>query len=130
MSAPVETLKSVPLFADLDDRELKHIADTMTERRFRAGETMVKEGAQGVGFFVVAEGEASVDVAGEDKGTVGPGGYYGEIALPKDSNRTATLTAKTDMLCYGMTSWDFKPLVENNSGLAWKLLTAMADKIS
>jgi CRP/FNR family transcriptional regulator, cyclic AMP receptor protein len=130
MSAPIDTLKNVPLFSDLDDRELAQIADTLKERRFKAGDTLVAEGAQGSGFFIVAEGEAAVDVGGEDKGTVGPGGYFGEIALLKDSTRTATLTAQTDMLCYGMTSWEFKPLIEGNSGLAWKLLTAMADKVN
>ena len=79
---------------------------------------------------VIEEGEAEVSVAGETKPwTVGPGDYFGEIALINESPRTATLTAKTDMLCYGMTPWDFRPLVETNSTIAWKLLTAMADKM-
>jgi CRP/FNR family cyclic AMP-dependent transcriptional regulator len=60
---------------------------------------------------------------------VGPGDYFGEIALINESPRTATLTARTDMLCYGMTPWDFRPLVESNSTIAWKLLTAMAEKM-
>jgi CRP-like cAMP-binding protein len=70
-----------------------------------------------------------VTVGGEAKGSIGPGDYFGEIALINESPRTATLTARTDMLCYGMTPWDFRPLVENNSGIAWKLLSAMADKM-
>jgi CRP/FNR family transcriptional regulator len=102
---------------------------SMRERRFKAGDTMTQEGAAGVGFFVVEEGQADVQVGGESKGTVGPGDYFGEIALINESPRTATLTASTDMVCYGMTPWDFRPLVESNSTIAWKLLTAMAEKM-
>ncbi len=130
MSAATDTLKKVPLFADLDDRELEQIAGAMIERRYDAGDTMTQEGAEGVGFFVVEEGEADVTVGGETKGSIGPGGYFGEIALLTDSrSRTATITARTDMLCYGMTAWNFRPLVESNSTIAWKLLTAMAQKM-
>ena len=128
-TGPVDTLKKVPLFAGLDDRELQQIASSMRERRFKAGDTVTQEGAGGVGFFVVQEGEADVQVGGESKGSVGPGDYFGEIALINESPRTATLTARTDMVCYGMTPWDFRPLVESNSTIAWKLLTAMAEKL-
>ncbi len=124
-----DTLKKVPLFAGLDTRELEQIASSMRERRFKAGDTLTREGAGGAGFFVVEEGEAEVSVGGEPKGTIGPGDYFGEIALLNDSPRTATLTARTDMVCYGMTPWDFRPLVESNSTIAWKLLTAMAEKL-
>jgi len=127
--ASVDMLKKVPLFTGLNDKELAEIAGGMRERRFKAGDTVTQEGAGGVGFFVVQEGEAEVNVGGEVKGSVGPGDYFGEIALINESPRTATLTARTDMLCYGMTPWDFRPLVESNSTIAWKLLTAMAEKM-
>jgi CRP/FNR family transcriptional regulator len=122
-------LRKVPLFAGLDEKELQEIAASMRERRFSEGDTVTQEGAGGVGFFVVEEGRADVSVGGEIKGSVGPGDYFGEIALINESPRTATLTAATDMLCYGMTPWDFRPLVESNSAIAWKLLTAMAEKL-
>jgi CRP-like cAMP-binding protein len=122
-------LKKVPLFAGLDDRELAEIAASMKERRVSAGETVLEQGAGGAGFFVIDEGEADVTVDGQPRGTIGPGDYFGEIALLTGSDRTATVAARTDMVCYGMTSWDFKPLVESNSSIAWKLLTAMALKL-
>jgi len=129
-SAAVDTLKKVPLFAGLDNKELEQIASSMRERRYKAGDTVTQEGSGGAGFFVVEEGQADVSVGGEAKPwTIGPGDYFGEIALINESPRTATLTAKTDMLCYGMTPWDFRPLVESNSNIAWKLLTAMAEKM-
>ena len=128
-TGPVDALKKVPLFAGLDDRELQQIASSMRERRFKAGDVVTQEGSGGVGFFVVEEGEAEVNVGDEARGSIGPGDYFGEIALINESPRTATLTARTDMLCYGMTPWDFRPLVESNSAIAWKLLTAMAEKM-
>ena len=127
--AAADTLKKVPLFAGLEDKEREDIATLMVERRFRAGDKLTEQGHSGVGFFVIEDGTADVAVDGEARGSIGPGDYFGEIALLTDSDRTATLTATTDMLTYGMTSWDFKPLVEGNSELAWKLLTAMAEKL-
>ena len=123
------TLKKVPLFAGLDDRELKAIASTMKERRYSAGATLIEEGAGGVGFFVVEDGEADVTIGGEQKNTIGPGDYFGEIALLADTKRTATITARTDMVCHGMVMWEFRPLVEREPAIAWKLLTAMAEKL-
>jgi CRP/FNR family transcriptional regulator, cyclic AMP receptor protein len=125
----VDVLKKVPLFAGLDDGELQAIAGSMRERKFSAGDTVTEEGAGGAGFFVVEAGEAEVTVDGEPRGTICEGDYFGEIALLTGSDRTATITAKSDMLCWGMTPWDFRPLVESNSTIAWKLLTAMADKL-
>jgi len=127
--ASVEMLKKVPLFADLDGRELEQIAGSMRERRFGSGDTVTQEGAGGAGFFVVESGQAEVTVDGQPRGSIGPGDYFGEIALLTGSDRTATITATSDMLCYGMTPWDFRPLVESNSAIAWKLLTAMAEKL-
>ena len=127
--ASADVLKKVPLFSGLDDKELRQIADTMQERRFSAGSTVTQEGAGGVGFFIVEEGQADVSVAGEQRGTITAGDYFGEIALLTGSDRTATVTARTEMVCHGLTPWNFKPLVESNSGIAWKLLTAMAQKL-
>ena len=122
-------LKKVPLFAGLDDRELGEIAGQMRERRFSEGDTVTQEGAGGAGFFVVEDGTADVTVDGAARGSIGPGDYFGEIALLTGSDRTATIKATSDMVCWGMTPWDFRPLVESNSAIAWKLLTAMADKL-
>jgi CRP-like cAMP-binding protein len=129
MSASADMLKKVPLFSELDKRELEQIASSMRERRFKAGDILTQEGSGGVGFFVVQEGEADVTVGDEARGSVGPGDYFGEIALLNESLRTATITARTDMVCHGMTPWDFRPLVESNSAIAWKLLSAMAQKL-
>jgi CRP-like cAMP-binding protein len=116
----------VPIFQGLERRDLERIASSMKQRTFRAGDTVTSEGSGGVGFFVIEDGSAKVTVHGEDRRTLGPGDYFGEVALLTDSPRTATITAESDLRCYGMTSWDFKPLVETHSTIAWHLLQAMA----
>ena len=125
----MELIKKVPLFSDLNDRELREIAQSMKERTFGAGDVVTEEGKGGVGFFVIEDGTANVQVGGQDRGKIGPGEYFGEIALIADVDRTATITAESDLRCYGMTFWDFRPLVEGNSSIAWKLLQAMAQRL-
>jgi CRP/FNR family transcriptional regulator, cyclic AMP receptor protein len=124
-----ETIAKIPLFEDLEPRELARIADSFKERRYGAGETIASEGKSGAGFFVIGEGTASVTVGGDQRATLGPGDYFGEIALIDEGARTATLTAESDMVCYGMTFWEFRPIVESDSRIAWKLLQALARKL-
>ena len=127
--APVELIKKVPLFSGLSDRELKQISQSMKERTFGAGDTVTQEGKGGIGFFVIADGTAKVSIGGTDVRTFGPGDYFGEVALIADIDRTATITAESDLTCYGMTSWDFRPLVEGNAAIAWKMLQVMAERL-
>ena len=127
--APVELIKRVPLFSDLDNRELKQIARSMKERTFRAGDTITEEGKGGIGFFVIADGTAKVTIGGEQVRTFSTGDYFGEIGLIADIDRTATITAESELTCYGMTSWDFRPLVESNASIAWKMLQVMAQRL-
>ena len=123
---PIDLLQRVPIFQGLDRRELERIGASMKQRTFRAGDTVTTEGQGGVGFFVIEDGRAKVTIGGEERRTLGSGDYFGEVALLTDSPRTATITAETELRCYGMTSWDFKPLVESHSTIAWHLLQAMA----
>lgn len=117
-----ELLKQVPLFSDLDENERKQIANSMKQRTFSAGQEIAVEGESGVGFFVIEDGTAKVTVQGEQVRTLGAGDYFGEVALITQGPRSATVTAETDLKTYGMTSWEFRPLVEDTPSLAWKLL--------
>ena len=129
-SAPRELIQRVPLFAGLDRNELERLARTFKERNFAEGETVATEGRAGVGFFVIESGQARVAVRGEERATLGPGDHFGEIALIDDNaRRTATVSAATDLRCWGLTSWEFRPLVESNAGIAWKLLQEMARRL-
>jgi CRP/FNR family cyclic AMP-dependent transcriptional regulator len=127
--APVDLLQRVPLFSDLEQKELQQVAKSFKERTFGAGDTIASEGAGGIGFFVIADGTAKVSVGGEERASLGPGDYFGEIALIDDGARTATVTADSELRCYGLTSWEFRPLVETDARIAWKLLQAMAKRL-
>jgi CRP-like cAMP-binding protein len=129
VSAPIELVTGVPLFSDLERKEAEQLARTFKERTFAAGDVIAAEGQRGIGFFVIETGNAKVTRGGEDRVTLGPGDYFGEIALIDDGPRTATVTADTDLKCWGLTSWEFKPLVETNAEIAWKLLEGMAKRV-
>jgi CRP-like cAMP-binding protein len=68
-----DLLKRVPIFSDLDGKELERIATSMKQRTFGAGDTVTSEGQTGVGFFVIEEGQAAVTVGGEERRKLGPG---------------------------------------------------------
>jgi CRP/FNR family transcriptional regulator, cyclic AMP receptor protein len=128
-SETAELLRGVPLFSDLSQKELENIARTMKRRTFKAADTVAAEGAGGVGFFVIEDGQAVVSVGGEEVGRLKRGDYFGEIALIAETERTATVKAETELRCLGLTSWEFRPLVEGNASIAWKMLEAMAQKL-
>jgi CRP/FNR family transcriptional regulator, cyclic AMP receptor protein len=128
--APIELLERIPLFEDLSKDDLKRVSRSFKERRFSPGDTVAEEGTGGVGFFIIGEGTANVEVQGERRGQLAPGDYFGEVALIDDqARRTATVTAETDLVCYGLTPWEFRPLVETNAEIAWKLLQVMARRL-
>ena len=128
--APIELLEQIPLFEGLSNDDLKRISHSFKERRFAPGDTVSEEGTGGVGFFIIGEGTANVEVQGERRGQLAPGDYFGEVALiDEQARRTATVTAETDLVCYGLTPWEFRPLVETNAEIAWKLLQVMAKRL-
>jgi CRP/FNR family transcriptional regulator, cyclic AMP receptor protein len=129
VAAPVDVLRQVPLFSELGDRELEKLAGHFKERTFPEGSAVTMEGGTGTGFFVVVEGNATVSVSGEQRGTLGPGDSFGEIALVDEGTRSATITAATDLRCYGLTAWEFRPFVEEHPQVAWPLLKQMAKRL-
>jgi len=126
---PADALRKVPLLAGLSDRELQRLAGQLHERKFPAGSTVVSEGATGTGFFVITGGEAEVEVGGQMRSKLGPGDYFGEMALIDEGIRSATITAVTDLICYGMTPWEFKPFVDEHPEVAWTLLQNMTRRL-
>jgi len=129
MSAPVEALQNVQLFSTLEEEDMEELARQLHERRFPEGGEVTTEGSTGAGFFVIAAGNAEVLVGGEHRATLGPGDYFGEVALIDDGVRSASIVAATDLLCYGLTPWEFRPFVEEHPKVAWALLQALARRI-
>jgi CRP-like cAMP-binding protein len=125
-----DLLRGVPLFSGLDDKELTSLAEEFNERRFSPGDNIALEGEGGLMFFVVESGEATVEVHGEEVGTLGPGSAFGEIALIDRRPRTATVTAQSELTTFGLPVFVFRPFVEARPEVAWKLLEAMADRLA
>jgi CRP/FNR family cyclic AMP-dependent transcriptional regulator len=129
MSATVDSIREIPLFADLSTRALKQLADSMSERSFAPGEVVVSEGTGGVGFFVILEGRARVTQGGEDRGTLTAGDYFGEMALIDGDDRAASVVAEDTLRCAAITMWNFRPFVKEHPDVAWSLLTAMVKRV-
>jgi pyruvate,water dikinase len=121
-----ESIVHVPLFSGLDSADRDAIAHLFTERVFAPGETVAKEGSEAAAFYLIDSGTATATVHGEFRRTLGPGDYFGEIALLDGGVRSATVTADTELVCRGITLWDFRPLVQNNAAIAWTLLQTLA----
>ncbi len=127
MANLADELKRVPLFSSLSQRQLKQLARTFKERRFRPGTSMVQQGQMsGVDFFVIAEGEASVSVDGKEVARLGPGDHFGELALIAERVRSATVTAETPLRCLVTASWHFRKFARDNPDVSWKLLQHLA----
>ena len=126
---PVASLQRVELFAGMDRRQSEQIARLLKERRFAKGETVIMEGSGGAAFFIIESGEASVSSKGVNLATLGRGQYFGEVALIDGGPRSATVTAATDLVCYALTFWEFRPLVERNGTIGWRLLQALAKQL-
>jgi pyruvate,water dikinase len=122
----LDELERVPVFAQLTPEELAEVSDLFKERRFVAGETVTKEGSGGAAFYLIESGNATVSVRGNVRGALGPGDFFGEIALIDGGERAATVTADTELVCHGLTYWDFRPLVQRNGAIAWGLLQSLA----
>lgn len=123
----VDDLARVKLFSGLNTRQLRKLARHVKEREYRPGVAVVEEGTMsGVGFFIVADGEASVSVDGQEVARVGPGEHFGELALISEDVRTATVTAVTRLRCLVIAFWDFRRFARDNPDVAWKLLQHLA----
>ncbi len=128
-NAKIELLKSVPLFSHCTKKELDAIAAEADELFLPEGSELTRQGGHGREFMVIVDGSADVKKNGRLINVLDSGDFLGEIALISEGARTATITAETDLRTYGMTFWDFRPLVEENAGIAWKLLQSLAKRL-
>ncbi len=129
MADVTESLSEVPIFAGVSDKDLKKLAARMKERRFNEGDTLTEQGKSGIGFFVIEQGDATVSIEGKAVRTLGPGDWFGEIALIDDGPRSATIVAGTDMRCHGLTVWEFRPFVQEHPEVAWSLLETVTQRL-
>jgi MFS family permease len=100
-------LRGVPIFAPLAPPTIEHLATKLVPEKQPAGENIVCQGDVGDRFFIVAEGELDVTSDGRLLSRLGPGEFFGEIALLRDVPRTATVTSSTPVTLYTLERENF-----------------------
>ena len=125
----VAKIGGVPLFSACSKRELALIARSAKEVSHRAGTMIAREGERGIGLFVILEGECEVTIGGKRKAKLGPGDFFGEVALLDGGPRTATVTSLTPVKLVGLTGWVFRGLLMEHPSIALKTLEAVAGRL-
>ena len=127
--AKIRLLSGVALFSPCAKHELKRIAALVDEIEVPKGKTLAREGALGSEFFVVVKGTATARRRGRKIGTIGPGSFFGELALIDQGPRVATVTADTDMQLLVLTSRAFSSLLDDVPSVSRRMLRGMAERL-
>lgn len=128
--ARLRLLGAVPLFAGCSQADLRHVAAITAEESFDAGAAVVVEGELGWDFFVIVDGEAEVRLGRRSVNVLGPGDFFGEIALVSDRPRTATIVALTPLLVLTIREYDFTELLDEQPAIARKVLRALGERLA
>ena len=130
MGTRIEALRRVPIFAELGDDDLQCVADAVNEVEVPAGQLLVQPGAPGSGMFFIADGTAVVETK-RDEVELGPGQFFGELALMSDdATRTARVQAKTDLRCLALDRASFRTLVAEHPEVAASLLEVALGRLA
>jgi CRP-like cAMP-binding protein len=124
-----DQLARVPLFEDLSHKQLREISGLMTPIELKAGKQLTREGELGQEFLIVLEGEIEISHAGKPVAVRGAGEYVGEIALLDNRPRTATVTAKTDVLVEVLDRREFSSLLQASPEICNQIMATMAQRL-
>ena len=129
MDTKVAALKKSPLFEGLSRKQLADLARLSDDLDMPAGTVLCKEGSRGQEFFVIVDGEAEVSREGDRLATLGPGDFFGEIALLERVNRTATVTAISTLHFFVISDRAFQAVLDLDPTIERKLLRALARRV-
>jgi CRP-like cAMP-binding protein len=124
-----DALARCPFFAGLSRNELLELAKVTEDLEVDEGKVLTREGQSGSEFFVIVEGEVSVTKDGAEIRALGPGDFFGEIALLEDTPRTATVTAKTPLRFFVLTRQAFRSLLAHQPDLEEKVTKALEERL-
>jgi CRP-like cAMP-binding protein len=125
----LDHLARVPLFSACNKAELKSLARRTSDIKVDAGQVIIREHQGAYDFFVVFEGQAEVTRMGKPVAVIGPGDFFGELALLDRGLRDATVTALTPMEIIVLSQWDFEQALDEAPRMTRKLLTGMARRL-
>jgi CRP/FNR family cyclic AMP-dependent transcriptional regulator len=128
-NAEADDLAQVSLFGGCTRKELQKLASITTETGVPAGRVLCQEGEIGTEFFVVVDGKATVTIAGDYVATIGPGGFFGEMALLDGGRRGATVTAATDMRVLVLSRREFVILLADVPTVSRRMLEALSSRL-
>jgi len=126
----VELIRHAPLFAHVSKRQLEQIAQIADEIDLREGKEMTTQGSRGREFFVLLDGNADVKKNGRRINTLGPGDFFGEIALVSDTPRTATVIATSPVRALVITDRSFRRLMADTPEIQERVLSALAARLA
>jgi CRP/FNR family cyclic AMP-dependent transcriptional regulator len=124
-----DAIRNAPIFSQLSKRDVKQLSSTMHETTFPAGTVIIEAGKPGVGFFLVADGSATVTIDGAKVSVLKPGDHFGEVALIDEGKRMAEVTADTEMRCFALAAWQFRPFVKDHPDVAWALMQSLVKRL-
>jgi CRP/FNR family transcriptional regulator/CRP/FNR family cyclic AMP-dependent transcriptional regulator len=129
-----ETLAAVPLFSELTRKDLTRLGRAVVERKYKKGETIVKEGEQAVAFFIIKKGRVEVSQSvgakrSQKLSELGPGSVFGEMALLDGAPRVATVKALEETECMVLSRWDFIAEVRSNPHIAVSMLPILSRRL-
>jgi CRP-like cAMP-binding protein len=125
----LDLLAQVRMFSSLNKKELRQIARVAEQVKVSAGTEIVREGTPGHEFYLVVSGQAAVRRNGRKVATLGPGSYFGEMALLDRGPRSATVVADTDMELVLLGQREFMGVLDDVPALSHKLLVSMAARL-
>jgi len=122
-------LRSVKLFAGMQEGDLKKIAQQMREVTHPRGTQITVRGREGVGFMVILDGEAEVTTPDGRRRVLGPGDHFGEMALLDQGGRSSTIVATTDLVVAAIPEWHFKPFLMGYPEVAYRMLLTLSRRV-
>jgi CRP-like cAMP-binding protein len=125
-------LARVPLFQSLEPETIRGIAAAGKLRSYPAGTAIVREDQPGIALYIIVSGKVRVErgsASPQALGELGPGDFFGELAIIEDHARTATVTAVTDTECLLLTSWEFRSLLKVHPSIAIPVMEALIARL-
>ena len=124
-----DELAAIPLFESLSEADRREIASWLSARTVEEGTQLIGEGASGYCFFILTEGGAAVTAAGEALARLGPGDYFGEVAILDRGRRSATVTTTSPARVLVMFGTEFRKLEQTHPGVAARIDATMRQRV-